>query len=646
MAGIQDTIKHLPDSPGVYLFKDSRGEVIYVGKSGTLARRVRSYFTGSTCGNPRLAQLRRRAKSVEVITTANEVEALLLESNLIKQHRPAFNILLKDDKSYPYLAVSVNERFPRVTFERGRRRKGVVYYGPFTSPQAVRETVDILRKAFPFRDCRKPESGKSTGKPCLDYHIKLCSGPCIGAVSEEEYGATIAEVMRFLEGRYEGVVSELERKMGEQAAREDYEGAARSRDALRALYLILEKQQAYDIRGGDTDAVGVDRDELDACITVFYVRGGKLLGKRDFVIERAPEVEPGETLAGFLTEFYSEASYIPSEILLSEEIGEAERRVLGEWLSGRKGRRVRVLFPQRGEKKRMVLRSAENAANALRMHRLKRCADLNWVSRASSDLARQLALPQVPYRIECYDISNLGPTDAVGSMVVFEGGFPLRRDFRKFRIKGVKDQDDPAMMAEILRRRLAKLPSLERVALEEEAQHSGETRMPQGDGEPKASAVRNSFEKRPDLILLDGGKGQLSAAVLVLEEHGLAEIPLAALAKRLEEVYRPGRGEPVVLPRGSEALYLLQQVRDEAHRYAVEYHRTLRDQRTRKSQLDDIPGVGEVRKKKLLSHYGSIKRIAEASREELAALPWLGRRVAEEAYKHFHPPAGDRNCEG
>ncbi len=627
MAGLKDSIKHLPDSPGVYMFKDSRGEVIYVGKAGSLTKRVRSYFTGTTSGNPRLAQLRRRAAGLEVITTANEVEALLLESNLIKRYRPAFNILLKDDKSYPYLAISVEEKFPRVTSERGRRRKGVLYYGPFVSPRAVRETVDILRKAFPFRDCRGPEPGKSTGKPCLDYHIKLCSGPCIGAVDEAEYRATIGEVMRFLEGRYDSIVRQLETKMAEQAAREDYEGAARSRDALRALYLILEKQQAYSIKGGDTDAVGVDCDELDACITIFYVRGGKLMGKRDFLTERAPEVEPGETLAGFLAEFYSEATYIPSEILLSEEIGESEREVLGEWLSGRKGKRVHVLYPQRGEKKRMVLRSAENAGQALRMHRLKRSADLNWVSRAVNDLSRQLALPQVPYRIECYDISNLGPTDAVGSMVVFEGGFPLRRDFRKFRIKGVEGQDDPAMMAEVLRRRLSKLPIL----------RSRQARSENSEG----VSVRNSFDKRPDLILLDGGKGQLSAVVPVLEELGLSDIPLAALAKRLEEVYRPGRGEPVVLPRGSEALYLLQRVRDEAHRYAVEYHRKLRDQRTRRSQLDDIHGVGDVRKRKLLSHYGSIKKIAAASREELEGLPFLDRRSAGHVYEHFRQAGGD-----
>ncbi len=633
MARLRDDIKHLPDSPGVYMFKDSHGEVVYVGKAGSLTKRVRSYFTGSTSGNPRLAQLRRRAKSVEVMTTANEVEALLLESNLIKRYRPAFNILLKDDKSYPYLAISVEEKFPRVTFERGRRRKGVLYYGPFTSPQAVRETVDILRKAFPFRDCRGPEPGKTTGKPCLDYHIKLCTGPCIGAVDEADYGATISEVMRFLEGRYDSIVKQLERKMAEQAAREDYEGAARSRDALRALYLILEKQQAYSIKGGDTDAVGVDCDELDACITIFYVRGGKLMGKRDFITARAPEVEPGETLAGFLAEFYSEATYIPSEILLSEEVGPSEREVLGEWLSGRKGKKVRVLCPQRGEKKRMTLRSAENASQALRMHRLKRAADLNWVSRASSDLASQLALPQVPYRIECYDISNLGPTDAVGSMVVFEGGFPLRRDFRKFRIKDMEGQDDPAMMAEVLRRRLAKLP----------IPGWGQALSGNSDaaGVEQAPSVRNSFDKRPDLILLDGGKGQLSAVVPVLEELGLAEIPLAALAKRLEEVYRPGRGEPAVLPRGSEALYMLQRVRDEAHRYALEYHHKLRDQRTRSSQLDDIPGVGEVRKRKLLSHYGSIKKIAATSREDLESLPFLDRRAAGNIYEHFRQEGGD-----
>ncbi|MHB8780245.1 MAG: excinuclease ABC subunit UvrC [Candidatus Geothermincolia bacterium] len=637
MARLADDVKHLPDAPGVYQFKDASGEVIYVGKAGSLKKRVSSYFTGSAENNPRLAQLRKRAARLEIIVTGNEVEALLLESNLIKRFHPDFNVLMRDDKSYPYLAVTLEEKWPRVALERGRRRKGVMYYGPFVSPQAVRNTVDVLRKAFPFRDCRRAEPGKSTGKPCLDYHIRLCPGPCINAISEEEYRETIDEVMGFLEGKHAPIVRQLERKMAEESERQEYEAAARTRDALRALQIILEKQQAYSVKGGDLDAVGMAADELDCCITIFYVRGGKLLGKRDFIMELTPELTAAGTLEDFVTSFYGDAAYVPSEILVSEEFGETERGVLAEWLSGKRGRRVSVAYPRRGEKKRMVGRASENAEQALQMHRLKRAADLNWVTRAVNDLTQQLELPAVPYRIECYDISNLGPTDAAGSMVVFEGGFPLRRDYRRFRIKDVAGQDDFAMMAEVLRRRFARLPGLPDVPdLQKETLVPG-TKVSSGDaseGEAKAS-VRESFDKRPDLVLLDGGKGQLSAAVRVMRELGLTELPLAALAKRLEEVYRPGAREPVVLPRGSEALYLLQRVRDEAHRYALEYHRMMRERRTRVSELDNIPGVGETRKRKLLSHYGSIKRIREASLEDLNGLKFMDRPSAVSVYEHF-----------
>ncbi len=620
MSGARGKAAALPDAPGVYLFLDARGEVVYVGKAASLRKRVRSYFSARGSENPRLARLREKIADVDFIACANEVEALILEANLIKVHHPPYNIEFRDDKSYPYMVVSTDDPFPRVMFQRGQRRKGAIYYGPFAHAGAVRETIATLRKVFPFRACRGREPGKSTGSPCLDHHIGLCSGPCIGAVSEEDYGEMIAGVRAFMEGGHEAVLAGLEARMREEAGRQEYEKAARTRDRIAALGRLLERQQAYSIREGDRDVFAAHAGVLDACVTIFFIRGGRILGKQDLFTTLPSGQEEGEVLAALLPQFYAEAAHIPREVILSHDPGEEERELLGEWLAGRAGRKVRLLVPQRGAKRALAKKVAENARLSLEVQLARQAGDLNWISRATRGIHEGLGLRRTPYRIECYDISNLGADDAVGSMVVFEGGVPARKDFRRFRIKGVGGQNDAAMIEEVLERRLARL-----AAAPEAAGKGGEGPGP------------DPFHKVPDLVLVDGGEAQLAAALKALRGRGMRDIEAAALAKRMEEICLPGRKRAVALPRDSEALHLLQRIRDEAHRYALDYHRQQRARRTRRSVLDDIPGVGVKRKAALLRHHGSIARIAEAPLEELQAHPFLDRRTAENIYRAFHP---------
>jgi excinuclease ABC subunit C len=556
---------------------------------------------------------------LEFIVTSNEVEALILEANLIKRFHPPYNIEYRDDKSYPYLAIFIEDEFPRVMFLRGQRRKGVLYYGPFAHAGAVRETIETLRKIFPFRSCRGREPGKDRGGPCLDYHLKRCLGPCTGQVSPEEYRKVINSVREFLEGDHDKVITELERKMREEASRQEFEMAARTRDKLTSLRRMLEKQQAQSTRDGDQDVFSLYHNELDACVTGLFIRGGRMLGKRDFLMGLPLEETEGDILSSFLEQYYSQATYVPREIILSHPLEEEDRKLLESWLKERRGGAVRILHPKRGEKRRLAEKALENARHALELYLYKQSSDLNWISRATSGLQSYLGLPSMPFRIECYDISNLGPDDAVGSMAVFEGGLPLRRDYRRFTIKGVRGQNDTAMIGEVVRRRLEKLAAYERA-------------VEKGDG---ALSRRDSFYKRPDLIVVDGGRAQLNAARKAAEETGFQGLPIVSLAKRLEEVYREDRVEPLRLPRDSEALHLLQRIRDEAHAYALEYHRARRTRRARQSVLDRIPGVGAKRKKLLLQHFGSVTRMAEASLEELESLSFLDKRTARNIYLHL-----------
>lgn len=624
MQNLEKKINSLPESPGVYLFKDSQGNIIYVGKAGSLRKRVGSYLRPRGLENPRLTQLRSRMDDVDFIVTANEVEALILEANLIKRYQPAYNVIFRDDKSYPYMVICGDDLYPRVMFTRGQHRKGCIYFGPFAHAGAVRETIETLRKVFPFRGCRQKEPGKNGSGPCLDYHISLCSGPCIGAISPQEYAKIIAGVREFMAGRHDLILRRLEERMREESLQQEYELAARTRDRLAALYRMLQRQQAHSLKEGDQDVFGVRLSELDAGVTTIAIRGGKILGKQDSFSELPGQAKEGEILAAFLPQFYSNVTHIPREILLSQEMPQAEEELLQGWLSDKAGRKVYILVPKRGTKRRLVEKAVENAGHALDLHLAKQASDLGWISRAVSGIYEGLNLHTPPYRIECYDISNLGAEDAVGSMVVYEGGLPLRRDFRRFRIKGVPGPNDVAMIEEMLLRRMAKLFStpIESAASEVEA----------GRGRRL-----DSFHKKPDLVLIDGGEPQLSAALKALKASGFEDIEVAALAKKMEEVYLPGIKESVSLPRDSEALHLLQRIRDEAHRYALDYHHYQRAKRTRRSALDDIAGVGPKRKQSLLRHYGSVSKISQASLEELQGLSFLDKRTAENVYKMFRP---------
>ncbi len=611
----RDDADALPESPGVYLFSDEEGRIIYVGKAGSLRKRVRTYFTGSDPANPRLAQLRASVRGINYIITANQAEALLLENTLIKRHRPLFNIMLMDDKSYPYIGIAAAEEYPRVFFFRGDRRRDTVYFGPFWHAGSARETLDALRKVFPFRTCPGPKPGRSRGGPCLDYHIELCPGPCSGRVSPEEYARSIESVRAFLSGKPEGVLKDLKAKMAGEAERREYEKAARTRDALRALERILERQAVYSLRDVDQDVFGMACDELDACITVLFVRSGLLSGKREFVFSLPPEVEPESVLGSFLERYYEDASSVPGEVITPLDLGEERVGLLTGWLEEKRGRKVRLTHPRRGRKRDLARRAEENASSHLEMFKLKRASDMEWASEAAAALMRDLLLERPPLRIECYDVSNLGSEDAVGAMVVFEGGLPKRRDYRKFLIRGAAP-DDTARMAEVLGRRLNRLAA-----------------DPLPDAEGAAALRPSSFRSRPDLILVDGGRGQLNAAARVLRERGIEGVELASLAERLECVYRPGLSQPILLPPASRSLYLIQRIRDEAHRVAVSYHRTLREARACGSVLDGVAGIGKVRKARLMERYGSVAGMARASREELAALPFMDRRSASSLYE-------------
>jgi excinuclease ABC subunit C len=632
MRAAKEKVLSLPDGPGVYLMKDASEKIIYVGKAASLRKRVTSYFQGREAENPRLARLRERIADIDFIVTSNEVEALILEANLIKRHHPDYNIEFRDDKSYPYMVICVEDKYPRVMFARGKRRKGVLYYGPFAHAGAVRETIETLRKVFPFRACRGREPGKSTGSPCLDYHINICSGPCIGGVSQEEYSLIIAGVREFMEGRHEAIITELEKRMREESQRQEYEQAARTRDRLTALNRILERQLAYSLEEGDRDVFGAYTGELDACISVLFIRGGKILGKQDSFTALPTGQDEGEVLSALLPQYYGQATYIPREVVLSHAIEDADRELLEGWLTGRLGRKVRVTVPVRGKKRQLVEGAVENARLSLEVHLAKQASDLGWISRAVNGVHEGLGLQRLPYRIECYDISNLGKEDAVGSMVVYEAGIPSRKDYRRFRIRGVQGQNDVAMIEEVLARRLAKLSA---------GDSAGSSKQ-----EKEAGPRLDSFHQKPDLILIDGGEAQLTAALKALQQNGFWDIEVAALAKRMEEIFIPGEKIPVVLPRDSEALHLLQRIRDEAHRYALDYHRQQRGKRTRLSALDDIPGIGPKRKRSLIRHYGSLGRITDASLEELQGLSFLDRRTAENVYRRFHSaarrePSGD-----
>jgi excinuclease ABC subunit C len=608
----------IPDAPGSYQFKDRDGRVIYVGKAKSLRHRLANYFVNPDLLTPRTRQMVAAAESVEWIEVRNEVEALFLEFNFIKTHKPRFNIRLKDDKSFPFLALTLDEDWPRAMVMRGAKRKGVRYFGPYAHAYAIRETLDLLLRTFPIRTCSnaKLERHQKLGRPCLYAHIEKCSAPCVDAVTREDYDALVAELTDFLDGNHDPVLERLEKEMQAASGELEFERAARLRDQLASVRRAIERQQMVGERNEDFDVIGLAEDELEASVQVFNVRKGRMVGRKGLIVDKVEEVTTPALVARIVEQLYGDAHEVPKQLLVPVEPEDLE--LYEEFLSHTRGSRVRIRVPQRGGKRQLLETVTRNAAEAFARHRLRRASDHNARARALTALQDALDLPEAPLRIECYDISNLAGTEIVGSMVVMEDGLPKRSDYRRFKVRTLAGQDDFAAMGEVLTRRFTNY-----LRERDEGARAGKR-----------------FSYPPNLVLVDGGKGQLAVAERVLEEVGLPEISAASLAKRFEEVYVPGRSEPVRIPRDSEALYLLQQVRDEAHRFAITYHRKLRGKAMTRSVLDDVPGLGPARRTRLLKQFGSVKRLRALSEEELLALTWLPDAVAREIYTRLHDLSG------
>ncbi len=608
----------IPDAPGSYQFKDVHGRVIYVGKAKSLRSRLSNYF--QTNLPVRTAQMVATAETVEWMQVSNEVEALMLEYSLIKQHRPRFNIRLIDDKSYPFLAVTVSDEWPRPTVMRGARKKGVRYFGPYGHAYAIRETLDLLLRTFPVRTCsdNKFHHHERLGRPCLLFHIEQCSGPCVGEVTQEQYRVYVEELIQFLEGDTDEVVKRLETGMREAADELEFERAARLRDRLTSVNKAISRQQMVADRNEDIDVIGVADDELEAAVQVFHVRKGRVVGRKGFVMDKVEDLDEHELTGRILEGIYDDPPRIgmPKQVLVPHDPDDVE--LYQQWLSLERGSAVSIRVPQRGDKRTLHETVTKNAKEELVRHRLKRAQDHNSRAKALNELQEALGLPEPPLRIECYDMSHLQGTDYVGSMVVMEDGLPKKSEYRRFKIKSGQGNDDFRAMEEVLTRRLTA--------------YLAERKLPVSE--------RGRFQYPPQLLLVDGGKGQLGVAVKVLADLGLdEEIPVASLAKRFEEVYVPGLADPVRVPRQSEALYMLQRLRDESHRFAISFHRELRAKRMTTSALDGIAGLGETRKKRLTKELGGVKAVKTASLEQLKDLSWLPDAVAEAVYAKLHDPA-------
>ena len=605
---LEATLKRLPDRPGVYLMKDARGDVLYVGKAQSLRHRVRSYWqkAAPVMGEGhRIRSVVDRIADVEVTEVDSVSEALLLEANLIKRFKPRFNVRLKDDKSYPYIKVTLGDDFPRVERTRKLVNDGSRYFGPYASATSVDESMNLVRRLFPFRTCTIDirDGERALQRPCLLYHIKRCQGPCIEAISKDDYRADIEQVELFLEGRQETLVKALRREMSAASDRQEYERAATHRDKIRAIERTMESQKMAAFARTELDLVGMARQDNQAAVTLFIIRDGKMIGRDVYLLDAMREATDAEVLSSFLEQYYARATSIPREIYVPA--GVTDTADLQTFLVEKRGGPVHLRTPQRGEKRDLMGLASRNAAETLAREHARWLADQGKTLAALEELASALDVPGIPFRIECYDISNFQGAESVGSMVVFEDGKPRSGEYRRFRIKTVEGPNDVASHQEVLRRRFR-------------AVKSGE----EGSEEERRWAM-------PDLVIVDGGKPQVNAAKQVLDELGLHDLPLAGLAKEREELFLPGRAEPVVLPPTSSALYLVQRLRDEAHRFAITYHRTLRDRRTVRSAFDDLPGVGPKRKRELLKVFGSIKRVREAPVEQIAAVPGISRALAE-----------------
>jgi excinuclease ABC subunit C len=607
--------KALPDGPGVYLFRDAKGKVIYVGKAKSLKKRVASHFSNPvTRGAYEMVDA---IESVEFVLVASEAEALLAEQNFIKQYRPRFNIRLRDDKSYPFIAISMEEEFPRVYFTRERHRRDRVYFGPYSNAKRVRGTLDLLGKVFLFRSCQGPEPGRRSGSPCLDYYIKRCGAPCVGYVTPEEYREAIDGVIAFLSGRYREIERDLERRMKSASIAHEYEQAALERNRLRAVRSLLERQRVANEAIGTVDVVAVAVDGVDANAQVFQIRDGVLSDRQSFYLENAVERGVGEVAEEFVLQYYGDQMSIPPQVIVQEDV--EEREALAEALGQRRGAKVEVRAAERGDKRRILELAERNALLALDQERLKAERRRQQRVEALDGLQDALGLDALPLRVECFDISNLMGTHTVASMVVFEGGAPKKSDYRRFTIRGLEDgvPDDFAAMEEVLGRRLAQWES-------------------QQDISPHDHRRNESFATLPNLIVIDGGPGQLSAGLRALEGFRDRGVAVVSLAKRIEEVFVPGQRAPIVLPHDTPALQFLQRVRDEAHRFAITHHRTRRDRAMTTSILDDLPGIGPARKRTLLTHFGSPEAVLSATREQLEGVPGLPGKTARDIWAHLH----------
>ncbi|SHE65138.1 excinuclease ABC subunit UvrC [Schwartzia succinivorans] len=592
---VEEKLKLLPDSPGVYIMKNEAGKVIYVGKAVVLKNRVRQYFQSNKGHSPKVRVMVSKIADFETILTGSEMEALILECNLIKKYRPRYNISLKDDKTYPYVKVTLAEKYPRVMITRRIMKDGARYFGPYTQVGAVHESLKLLRRLFPMRTCKHMD----VDRPCLEYHIKRCVAPCTGKVNPEEYKKMVDAVCLFLEGRTEIVEKRLEEQMMDAAENLRFEEAARLRDQLHAVQKVAEKQRIV-TGSGDQDAIGMSRSEIGVCVQIFFIRSGKMIGREHFLLSGSEEESNSDVLSAFLKQYYHRAAFIPHEILLPMEV--SEQQVIGEWLTEKKGSKVYVEVPQRGTKHDIVMMAENNAAKYLSDEAARIKTSNEQTEGAVRELGEYLGMKQLPWRMECFDISHIQGSETVASMVVFEGGIPNKSAYRRFKIKSAEGKpDDFLSMREVTTRRYGK----------------------------------KDVEDMPDLIIIDGGKGQLSSALEIIRGAGHTAVPVIGLAKQFEWIFVEGKSEPVILPRNSQALFLMQRIRDEAHRFAITYHRSLRGKRNLISVLDHITGIGEKRRQALRKKFGTIQNMRDASVEELAAVPGMTRPAARAVYNFF-----------
>jgi excinuclease ABC subunit C len=607
---VEEQLKRLPAKPGVYLFRDDDGRVLYIGKAKSLRPRVRSYFQKTPDTRAQIAALPGRVSDIEVIVTGTEAEALHVEQNLVKRHRPPFNIRLRDDKSFPYIAVTLEDEYPRVMFTRERHRRGVAYFGPYANAKKVRETLDVLNRVFQYRPCEGPKPGRHSGIPCLDFHIERCKAPCVGYISKEEYGELIERVMEFLSGETRPILRDLERRMAEAAADERFEDAARYRNRLFAIRHLAERQAADRRSVGTVDVLGIAIEGNRAAVQIFPLRDGRLVDRYGFHLENVEGQDVGAVLEAFALEYYGSAPSIPPQLVVPPAAGDTA--ALEEFLSDRRGSRVEVRTPARGEKKRLQDLADQNAKLALESDLIQSEQKRLRRVEALEELRECLNLESLPIRIECYDISNIQAESPVGSMVVFQDAVPKKAHYRKFGVQALDGPDDFAAIAEVVSRRFARL------------------------GDVTGEEYDESFAAVPNLVVIDGGKGQLSAALSAMQSYDLPRVAVISLAKKEELVFVPGRPGPIVLPRDSAGLQLLQRIRDEAHRFALGFHRQRRETRARGSIFDDLQGIGPVRRRALLQHFGSTERLLGATEAELEGVPGVPAKTARAIYAQLH----------